>query len=158
MNYLNCLNNLAMIKKLENILKNTNKKIVFICMGNIKVNFDSFASHVAMFLRKYNVNAIVYGGEKYPLYGESLQKMKNFLHKAHKNDIIVFVDVVKTNIVSQNGKIIISTKKFQVANSKVVFNYDYSICYMVKIDEQYDHYIKQYEAGKKIATYIANCC
>ncbi len=158
MDYKKCLLNLQLLQNIENILKNIKNKVVFLCLGNIKVNFDCFASFIAENLKKLNVYGYVYGGEKCPLYGESLEEMKNILERYHKNDTIIFVDVVKTKEETDNGKIIVSSKKFQVANSEVVFNYDYSICYLVKINENIDHFSFQKYEAEKIATYIANCC
>lgn len=150
--------NVLTLEKIERIIKNVKNNIVFLCLGNREVNFDCYASFVAKYLRKNKVKAYVYGGNKFPLYGKSLSDMSYMLNKVHKNDTIVFIDVVKTNEVCSDGNIVVSSKKYQVSNSDIVFNYDYSICYLVNISNKVDHYNKQKFAAKKIATFISNYC
>lgn len=153
-----CNFSLDLLVKIENILKNVKNNIVFICMGNYKVNFDSFAPLVAEQLKEYNVNAYVYGGKNYPLYGKTLEELKLFLEKVHKYDTKVFIDVVKTQKSELNQTICVSNKKFQVANSSVVIDYDYSICFYIKMDELENTYFHQQKSAEKVSTFIANYC
>ena len=157
MKYLDCLYNLKLLSQIEKIKRETKNKLVFLCMGNKNVNFDCFASLIADKLREKNIGAYIYGGEKYPLYGESLNDLKRIVEKIHKNDTVIFVDVVKTKNLAENGEIFISTNNYQVANSNVRFNYNYSLCYKVFLDGKIDHYNNQYNASCKIIDFILNC-
>lgn len=157
MKYLTCLYNLKLLNQIENIKKTSKNNLVFLCMGNKNVNFDCFASLVADMLRQKNICAFIYGGEKYPLYGDILVNLKDFIEKNHKNDTIIFVDVVKTNKLIDSGTLVISKNKYQVANSNVCFNYDYSICYKTLTNQNINHYKNQFLAANKIVEFILNC-
>lgn len=78
------------IKNLSNI--NYQKELVFFCVGNYKIWYDSFGPLFAEELRKYPVSAFIYGGVNYPIAPDNLTEYIRFVEQKHSCATIIVVD------------------------------------------------------------------
>lgn len=70
---------------------NKGKEIVFVCVGNYKIWYDSFAPCFAETLRKTNINCYVYGGEN-SIVPDNLLEYMSFIERVHAGALIIVVD------------------------------------------------------------------
>ena len=73
------------------VLENRYKEIVFVCVGNYKIWYDSFAPQFAESLRESNINCYVYGG-KNSIVPDNLIDYMTFIETKHARALIIVVD------------------------------------------------------------------
>ncbi len=89
--YIKIQNNISIIEKLEKA-KNENCSIVFLCVGNSKVWFDSFGPFVGSFLQISGIENFVYGNLRSNVLIDNIDEFLNMIYKFHVNPFIIVVD------------------------------------------------------------------
>lgn len=131
--------------QLSKILCNyKNKEVVFFCVGNYKIWYDSFASCVCLGLKKIGVNGFIYGGKDFPILPDSLTDYMNWVENSHPNACVIVVDNLLTFNKDDCGKLIISQRKTNLAGlvNKLSFG-DVSVLLTTYPYENYKEFIQK---------------
>lgn len=83
--------NISIIEKLEKV-KNQKRNVVFLCVGNSSVWFDSFGPIVGSFLQTRGVDNFVYGNVRSNILMKNICEYVDMIHKFHVNPYIIVVD------------------------------------------------------------------
>lgn len=89
--YVKIQNNISIVGKLEKA-KKENCSIVFLCVGNSKVWFDSFGPFVGSFLQMSGVECFVYGNLSSNVLIGNIDEFLDMIYKFHVNPFIIVVD------------------------------------------------------------------
>lgn len=89
--YVKIQNNISIIEKLENA-KKENRSIVFLCVGNSKVWFDSFGPFVGSFLQMCGIEYFVYGNIRSNVLIDNIDEFIEMIYRFHVNPFIIVVD------------------------------------------------------------------
>ena len=85
--------NIDLIKKIEKLkIISQNRDVVFLCVGNSKVWYDSFGPMIGTFLQYVGVSNYVYGNLKSNVNNNNIQKYVENIYKFHYNPFIVVFD------------------------------------------------------------------
>lgn len=119
--------------------KYQNKEIVFFCVGNYKIWYDSFSSELSSELKKLNLKVFIYGGQDFPILPDTLSCCMQWIENKHPNACVVVVDNLLTIDASNCGDLIISERKTNMAGltknlafgnvSVLLKTYPYEDCY-----------------------------
>ena len=92
-NYFKVLENYNILSKIEK-LKEISKKqeVVFLCVGNPKIWFDSFGPMMGSLLKYLNLEKFIYGNLKSPIKAENLEQYVNMIYRFHINPFVVVID------------------------------------------------------------------
>ena len=83
------------------LMANKYREVVFFCVGNYKIWYDSFAPELAENLRNCrNFNYFIYGGKTYSILPDNLIEYMDFIEKKHPGALIIVVD----NCLSVDGR------------------------------------------------------
>jgi len=129
-------NNLQQLLCFENFLKKNKNNIVFLCVGNSDVWYDSFGPIVGdLLINKYNIKSFVYGNSENNIKLSNLNEYVDWVNKKHCNCKIIVIDAALSKnknfnrLVFKKGK----TKcAYYSSLSREVG--DYSVLYPVKIE------------------------
>lgn len=91
--------NISIIEKLEKA-KNQKKNVVFLCVGNSKIWFDSFGPIVGSFLQCRGVENYVYGNVNSNVLSNNICEFIDMIYKFHVNPFIIVVDSSISNVSS----------------------------------------------------------
>lgn len=89
--------NVSIIKKLEKA-KNQKRNVIFLCVGNSSVWFDSFGPIVGSFLQTRGVDNFVYGNVRSNILMKNIYEYVDIIHKFHVNPYIIVVDSSVSNV------------------------------------------------------------
>ena len=158
-NIIKTLINVSMFKKLEKINKISKKEdVVFLCVGNFKVWYDSFGPLVSYFLKKNNFGWFVYGDINNCITLNNIDKYIKCIKKFHVKPFIIVVD----SSVSKDGvegiKIVDGGLKIGCLSGGAVFVGDMGITYCLDIKKlpMYDNYKLMIQKTKKFVR-LVNC-
>lgn len=127
--------------QLSKILNNyKNKEVVFFCVGNYKVWYDSFASNVGSMLKTLNINSFVYGGKDFPILPDVLTTYMSWVESRHPNACIIVVDNLLTFCQNSCGELVIAQRKTNISGltSKLLFG-DVSVLFRTCPYENYEN-------------------
>lgn len=81
------------LNKFENFIKKYKKNIVFVCVGNFDVWYDSFGPIVGSILKfKYNIPCFIYGTIEHNIKLDSLNLFIDWIKNKHFNSKIIVID------------------------------------------------------------------
>lgn len=83
-------NMISKIEKLKDI--NKNREVVFLCVGNAKIWYDSFGPMVGTILQYMGINNYVYGNLKSNICQDNLKTYIDIIYRYHYDPYIVVVD------------------------------------------------------------------
>ena len=121
-------------------LNNLNKEIVFFCVGNHKIWYDSFGPLFAEQLRKKNINCFVYGGTSLPILADNLVEYMDFVIEKHPGACVFVVD----NCLSDKSTFDVTIKRNKVIPAALMNNIgfgDYSILLLTNHYSSYKKYL-----------------
>ena len=99
--------NIKLIKNIEELKStSTKREVVFLCVGNSKVWFDSFGPMIGSFLQYIGVNNYIYGTIRSNINKDNINQYIDSIYKFHANPYIVVVD----NLISTGNKFTIKIK------------------------------------------------
>lgn len=103
--------------ELLNIIKEfPNKEIVFFCVGNYKIWYDSFAPILSSIIKQIPYNkCFVYGGLDNAITPENLFEYMDFVKEKHPSACVIVVDNCLTSDINERGSLVISKRACKVA-------------------------------------------
>lgn len=133
--------------------KYRNKEVVFFCVGNYKIWYDSFASAVGSMLKAINIKCFIYGGKDYPILPDVLTNYMAWVENNHPNACIIVVDNLLTFSQDDCGELIISQRKTNVAGlvNKLSFG---DISVLLKTNP-YNNYVDFLEKQQQVVANLA---
>jgi len=149
--------NYIIYEKLEQIKKHsTNNELIFLCVGNSKIWYDSFGPMVGSVLKALNFKHYIYGNNKFNINSDNLNDYVNLIYTFHNNPCIIVIDscISNTNqphIKIEKGSIICASLS---KNSMDIGNFNIKFCINKEIllkNEIYNVMIKEI---KKICRFI----
>jgi len=94
----NIKQNIEMLYRFENFIKNNYNNLIFLCVGNSDVWYDSFGPIVGTLLKdKYNIPCFVYGNIYNNIKLSNLNNYIKWIKKIHFNKKIIVIDAALTN-------------------------------------------------------------
>lgn len=78
------------LEKLTNLSKDY--EVVFLCVGNPKVWYDSFGPMFGSLLKHFNLNKFIYGDLKAPITSENINYYIDCIYKFHVKPFVVVID------------------------------------------------------------------
>jgi len=133
----NILFKINSLKNFENYVKQYKNNLVFLCVGNSEIWYDSFGPIVGGFLKhKYNINAFVYGDIYNCIKLSNLNKYIEYINKKHSNCKIIVIDAALTS--SNNNELLLKEGATKCAyfSSKSKMVGHYSILCPVKSENE----------------------
>lgn len=92
-NLLIAQNNYNIYRSCESIIENSKgREIVFLCVGNPKIWFDSFGPMMGSLLKQLNLEKFIYGNVDAPIASNNLESYIELIYKFHINPYIVVID------------------------------------------------------------------
>lgn len=99
-NYVNCKSQFAILEfksyffNILNEYKNTNKNIIFLCIGSDKITGDSLGPLVGYKLSKlpFKNNIFIYGTLDKPVHAKNLNETIKNINLNHKNYVLIAID------------------------------------------------------------------
>lgn len=92
------LNNIKNLKFFENFIKENHNNLVFLCVGNSNVWYDSFGPIIGSLLKeKFNIPCFVYGNITNNINSKNLNSYIKWINKIHFDKKIVLFDSALTN-------------------------------------------------------------
>ena len=123
-------------QKFENYLKRNREDIVFVCVGNSDVWYDSFGPIVGTILKNvFKLNVYIYGDINNNIKLKNLNNYIGFLNKKYFYKKIIVIDAALTD--KDNNNLIFKEGKIKCAyfnNNSIPFG-DYSILCPIKQEE-----------------------
>lgn len=106
------------------------KEIVFFCVGNYKVWYDSFASIFTSEIKKISTRSFVYGGKDFPIVPDNLSYYMDFVRCKHPSACVIVVDNLLTLQPTECEEVVIKNRTTNIAglNSCLTFG-DISVLY-----------------------------
>lgn len=87
------LENYNIIKLLEKASKIAeSREVVFLCVGNSSIWFDSFGPMVASLLMATNLKMFIYGNIKANIKADNLEEYVNLIYKFHVDPYVIVID------------------------------------------------------------------
>lgn len=153
-NYIYALKSYNLYKCLETA-KNDGREVVFLCVGNSKIWYDSFGPMIGSLLKHLNINKFVYGNCGYNITAKNLDEYLNLIYKFHVNPFIIVVDSCFSSR-SCGLKVSLSPSLVAGFTDKSRRVGDLSINYCVNKDEIKDskNYMKMLRSIKSVALFI----
>lgn len=87
---------LEMLEKLKKIAKN--REVVFLCVGNPKIWFDSFGPLMGSLLKFLDVEKFIYGNIKAPILSFNIEEYISMIYRFHVKPYIVVIDNAISNV------------------------------------------------------------
>lgn len=81
-----------MAKKLSEILTNTSKQILFLCIGSDRSTGDSLGPMVGTILKDKNIPFPVFGTLQAPVHALNIKKVLKEIHNSYTNPFIIGID------------------------------------------------------------------
>jgi putative sporulation protein YyaC len=81
-----------MANKLSEILKNTSKQILFLCIGSDRSTGDSLGPIVGTILKDKNIPFPVYGTLQVPVHALNIKKVLKEIHDTYNDPFIIGID------------------------------------------------------------------
>ena len=101
---------------LSNLLnKHKYKEIVFFCVGNYKVWYDSFASVFSSEIKTTTTKCFVYGGKEFPIVPNNLISYIDFVKQKHPYACVIVVDNLLTLQPIDCEELIINNRSTNIA-------------------------------------------
>lgn len=92
-NFIEVNNNFLMFNKLYNLNKvKKDKQIIFLCVGNSKIWFDSFGPIVGSVLKLMDFGFYIYGNTKTNINAKNINEYIEMIYNFHKNPYIIVFD------------------------------------------------------------------
>ena len=86
------------LKSFENFLKHNKDNVVFVCVGNFEVWYDSYGPIVGeLLINKYNIPTFVYGNIKSNIKLSNLSSFVNWVKLVHFDKKIIVIDAALSN-------------------------------------------------------------
>ena len=102
------LHNINLVSQIEKLKKISNtREVVFLCVGNSKIWYDSFGPMMGTLLQYLGVENYVYGNIKSNIDVSNIQYYIDVIYKFHYNPYIVVFD----NALSSNDEFVIKINK-----------------------------------------------
>ena len=153
-NLIEAYKNLNLFKCFEEIYDISKKRtIIFLCVGNSKIWYDSFGPVLGSLLKTLDFGYYIYGNMKTNITLKNLHEYIDVIYKFHNNPYIVVVD----SAISQEQKPFIKIKKEStvcgVLNKDNIEVGDLSILYCLnkKSIKDCNNYYEMIKEIKKIA-------
>ena len=74
-----------------------NREVVFLCVGNSKIWFDSFGPMIGSLLMYLNIDKFIYGNLKKNIKGDNIEEYIDMIYRFHHNPYIVVFDSAISN-------------------------------------------------------------
>ena len=101
------LKRLADYSNFEKYIKDNKDNLVFFCVGNSDVWYDSFGPIVGeLLISKYNINAFVYGSLKNNVRQSNLNNYIDWINRRHINCKVIVLDAAVSNSLNKNWLVI----------------------------------------------------
>ena len=135
-----------------------NKEIVFFCVGNYKVWYDSFASELASSLRELSFKAYIYGGKNFPIVPDNLSAYIDFVNAKHPYACIIVVDNLLTFSNKDCGNVIIRNRASNIAyfSQNLAFGHISLLLKTYPYNNSYNFLNKQSQIVKKLVLAFEN--
>ena len=92
-NWLTVQENYNLLKNIEAASKmSETREVVFLCVGNSKVWFDSFGPMIGSVLGELRLEKFIYGNTRFDITSKNLQEFVDLIYKLHINPYIVVFD------------------------------------------------------------------
>lgn len=152
-NYIKCVQNYNMYQCLEKAATQ-GREVVFLCVGNSKVWYDSFGPLLGGVLQCLNLNKFIYGNHKYNITAKNLGEFVNLIYRFHNNPFIIVID----SCLSRSTGLKVSLSPCEVAafsDEKRVIG-DLSINYLINKEEikSPSNFSKMLREIKNVARFI----
>ncbi len=141
--------------KLSKLLKHYNyKEIVFFCVGNYKVWYDSFASLFCKEVKNTNTRCFIYGGKDFPILPDNLTCYIEFVKQKHPNACVIVVDNLLTLEPTESEELIINNRSTNIAGLATNLTFgNISVLYKTYPYQNSDIFLeKQYKQIKIVAS------
>lgn len=147
--------NLKLFKLLEEASKIEDREVIFLCVGNSKIWYDSFGPVMGSLLMNFELEKYIYGNTRMDIKASNLQEYIDMINKFHINPFIIVFDsaLSKENrgLVLRRG----ATTCGALSDSKVSVG-DLSITYNLTSDmiKDVSNYKGMLEEIKRVARFI----
>ncbi|MBR2909561.1 MAG: DUF1256 domain-containing protein [Clostridia bacterium] len=122
---------ISIMKKLETIGRvSQESEIVFLCIGNPKVWYDSFGPMFGSFLKSINIKTFVYGDIDNPITINNIDMYISAVKKFHVKPFIIVIDVSLSNGGCNGVKIVNSGLNIGFLSNKSIYVGDMAITYV----------------------------
>lgn len=81
-----------MAKRLKEIINNTSRKILFLCIGSDRSTGDSLGPLVGTLLNEKNIPFPIYGTLKVPVHALNINKILKDIHDTYEDPFIIGID------------------------------------------------------------------
>lgn len=157
--YILAQNNFNLYKKIEEMLKKgRNKEIIFLCVGNPKIWFDSFGPIIGSILKHLNIEKFIYGNTLSYINAENIESYIKMIYGFHTNPFIIVFDNALSNVSEPTLKIKEGEVKCASLSKNAVYVGDYNITYCLnknhlKDNKNYFKMIKEIKNMVRILYY-----
>ena len=85
--------NIELAKKIEQIKSlSFSREIVFLCVGNSKIWYDSFGPMIGSLFQHLGLHDFVYGNMRSNINKDNLQEYRDIIYRYHNNPYVIVVD------------------------------------------------------------------
>ena len=132
------------------------REVVFLCVGNSKVWFDSFGPLVGSFLQYLEFPKYIYGNLKTSITKSNVEKYIDMIYKFHINPFIVVIDSAISNTLVPKIKIKKGQTTVACMSDNPVMVGDYSILFCLNKKQMKDsfYYKNLFTCVKKVGRMI----
>ena len=147
-NLYNSLSHLSKIKK--------EKEIVFLCVGNPKIWFDSFGPIIGSVLKNLNIKKYIYGNTRYPIVASNLKMFVDMIYRFHVNPYIIVFDNAISNCLVPTLKIkegpvncaVLSDESIEVGDLSIIY------CFNKENIKNCNNYYEMFKEMKKLLRFL----
>lgn len=123
-------NNYNLYKSLEKMIKKAGKReIIFLCVGNPKIWFDSFGPIVGSVLKHLKIEKFIYGNTLSYINAKNIEHYVKMIYGFHTNPFIIVFDNAISNDLEPTLKIREGEIKCASFSKNPVYVGDYNITY-----------------------------
>ncbi len=154
--WLSVQENVGILRTLDEAFKEAgNREIVFLCVGNSKIWYDSFGPMFGSVMMMLDVKKYIYGNTRYNIVASNLKEYIDLIYKFHISPYIVVVDSALSfeheGLVVKKGKTTcaaLSKNPIAVGDLSIIFS-----LYKSSLDN-YEKREDMTSALKKIARFV----
>ncbi len=126
------------------------REVVFLCVGNSKIWFDSFGPLMGSLLKCFDLNKFIYGNIRANIKPCNLKEYVDLIYKFHASPYIIVFDSALSNtnsgICVREGSIVcasLSSEKVEVGDLSVTYNITREVAASPKNYHDMLHAVKQ---------------